>query len=64
MAATLVKYPKWRTESWPGLYANQVNGVNNDGNTTYKFNLPLAYGVQCDKLYAVYRPIRFARLCG
>jgi hypothetical protein len=46
LVATLVQYPKWRTESWPGLYANQVNGVNNDGGTTFKFNMPARLGSQ------------------
>ena len=34
---TLDKYPKWRTETLPALY-NKVNGSDNMGGTTLKFN--------------------------
>ena len=34
---TLDKYPKWRTETLPALYT-KVNGSDNMGGTTLKFN--------------------------
>ena len=38
----------------PLEFITRVNGVYNDGDTTYKFNIALTGGVQCDKLPVIF----------
>jgi hypothetical protein len=38
----------------PAGLITRVNGVYNDGDTTYKFNIALTGGVQCDKLPVIF----------
>lgn len=49
----------------PAGLITRVNGVYNDGGTTYKLNIALTGGVQCDKLPVIFlKYIPAALVCG